>query len=92
MAYLNMNNYDGAIDRLETALKFNGQSPEVFYYLGKSYEAVKNTTKAINNFEYCLGMNPKFKQAWGDLANQYRALGKSQQEIDYCMQQYNSLP
>ena len=92
MAYLNMNNYDGAIERLETALKFNGQSPELFYYLGKSYEAVKNTTKAISNFEYCLGMNPKFKQAWGDLANQYRAFGKSQQEIDYCMQQYNSLP
>jgi hypothetical protein len=37
-------------------------------------------------------MNPKFKQAWGDLANQFRVLGKSQQEIDYCMQQYNSLP
>jgi tetratricopeptide (TPR) repeat protein len=92
LAYLNMNNYDGAIDRLETALKFNGQSPEIFYYLGKSYEAVKNTTKAISNFENCLGMNPKFKQAWLDLANQYRSLGKSQQEIDYCMQQYNSLP
>ena len=91
LAYLNMNDYNGAIERLETALKFNGQSPEIFYYLGKSYEAIKNTTKAAANFEYCLGMNPNFKQAWGDLANQYRSLGKTQ-DADFCMQKYNSIP
>jgi tetratricopeptide (TPR) repeat protein len=86
-----MNDYNGAIERLETALKFNGQSPEIFYYLGKSYEAIKNTTKAASNFEFCLGMNPNFKQAWGDLANQYRSLGKTQ-DADFCMQKYNSIP
>ncbi len=91
LAYLNLNDYNGAIERLETALKFNGQSPEIFYYLGKSYEAVKNTTKAISNFEYCLGMNPNFKQAWGDLANQYKSLGKAY-EAEECMKRYNAIP
>jgi tetratricopeptide (TPR) repeat protein len=85
-----MNDYNGAIDRLETALKFNGQSPEIFYYLGKSYEAVKNNTLAATNFEYCLGMNPNFKQAWFDLANQYKILG-NENGYEQCMQRYNSL-
>jgi tetratricopeptide (TPR) repeat protein len=91
LAYLNQNNFNGAIDRLETALKHNGQSPEIFYYLGKAYEAVKNNTKAASNFEFCLGMNPNFKQAWADLANQYRLIGRTQ-DADFCMQKYNALP
>ncbi len=91
LAYLNMNNYNGAIERLETALKFNGQTPEIYYYLGKSYEAVNNATQAASNYEYCLGMNPNFKQAWADLANQYKILGKMD-GYEYCMQKFNSTP
>lgn len=91
LAHLNLNDYYGAIERLETSLKFNGQSPEVFYYLGKSYEALKDASKAATYYEYCLGVKPDFKQAWGDLANQYNALGKSK-EAEYCLQKFNSLP
>lgn len=90
LAYLNLNDYTNGIRCLEMAKKHNTSIPEVFYYLGKAYAATNNLNLASENYQYALGMNPNFMQAWAELAQVFQQQGNSSAAQE-CMKRYQAL-
>ncbi len=90
LAYLNLNDYTNGIRCLEMAKKHNTSIPEVFYYLGKAYAATNNLNLASENYQYALGMNPNFVQAWGELAQVFQKLGNNAAAQE-CINRYKAL-
>jgi tetratricopeptide (TPR) repeat protein len=52
-AYLELGDYDKAIDNLSAALELELAS-EAYYYRGLAYQASGETERAIKDFEYCI--------------------------------------
>ncbi len=90
LAYLNLNDYTNGIRCLEMAKKHNTSIPEVFYYLGKAYAATSNLNLAAENYQYALGMNPNFLQAWGELAQVFQKQGNNA-AAEECIKRYRAL-
>jgi tetratricopeptide (TPR) repeat protein len=90
LAYLNMNDYTNGINCLEMAKKHSSTIPEVYYYLGKAYMATNNLDKASENYQYALGINQNFVQAWGELAQVFQKQGNNAAAQE-CMNRYRAL-
>ena len=90
LAYLNLNDYTNGIKCLEMAKKHNTSIPEVFYYLGKAYAATNNLNLASENYQYALGMNPNFLQAWAELAQVFQKQGNNS-AAEECIKRYRAL-
>jgi tetratricopeptide (TPR) repeat protein len=90
LAYLNMNDYTNGINCLEMAKKHSSTIPEVYYYLAKAYMATNNLDKASENYQYALGINQNFVQAWGELAQVFQKQGNNA-AAEECMKRYRAL-
>ena len=52
--------YDESISQWEEYLKYEPDSDEAYFYIGASYQNLKQLDTAILNFEKCLSLNPDY--------------------------------
>lgn len=72
--------YKAALAEFETALKLD-TNYQIYYRIGFIEMKLKNTDKAIQNFNYSIKANPKYDSAYNDLGNVYYRLGRYQEAI-----------
>lgn len=62
------NNYEQAVKHLKESLDDNEDDSINYYYMAKSYEALKNDIKVKDNYETAVNKNPKYISAFVDYA------------------------
>ncbi len=68
-SYLLNKEYDSAIKKFSEALKINPHDPELYYYLGLSYEGAERIQEAISMYEKTLHLDRNFYNAEMRLTN-----------------------
>jgi tetratricopeptide (TPR) repeat protein len=68
-SYLLHKEYDNAIKKFSEALKINPHDPELYYYLGLSYEGAERLPEAISMYEKTLQLDRNFYNAEMRLTN-----------------------
>lgn len=68
-SYLLYKEYDNAIKKFSEALKINPHDPELYYYLGLSYEGAERLQEAISMYEKTLQLDRNFYNAEMRLTN-----------------------
>ena len=63
IAYLSVNNLEGAKEQLQAALKLNPQHYKAYYILGVLSFKEGNTEEAKKHWEKCLEINPNYQDA-----------------------------
>jgi tetratricopeptide (TPR) repeat protein len=61
--YYDKKQYSEALRTFQTAVTVKNNYPDGYYWLGKSFEAIKNSNAAIENYEKALTLDPKLIEA-----------------------------
>ena len=61
--YYDKKQFSEALKTFQTAVRVKNNYPDGYYWLGKTYEASKNATAALENYEKALSLDPTLKEA-----------------------------
>jgi tetratricopeptide (TPR) repeat protein len=79
-SYLLNKEYEDAIKKFSEALKINPHDPELYYYLGLSYEGAERLEEAVTMYEKTLRLDRNFSNAELRLAELQTKIKKKQEK------------
>lgn len=88
MEYENLNDYQGAITVLKSAIKYNPNNEGAIYEVAYCYDQIGDYEKAIQCYSDFIDENPYSFTAWYNLGNAYSKLEKFEKAVwayDYCV-------
>jgi len=68
IAHLNLKEFNAAIKMFKKVSEINIKDHNSWFYLGLCYQNLNKAIEAISAYEQCLNRNPKFAQAWQNVA------------------------
>jgi protein O-mannosyl-transferase len=83
LALLDAKQYGEALDALNKAALVAPYEPNVFDGLGRTYTALGETTKAIENFKRAIELDPQMFESLNNLGNVYSELGDIKAAEEY---------
>ena len=85
LSAISLQNYSDAEKFLKRTLNLK-KTAYIFYIYGNVQSKLKNYTQAIEAFKNALNLNPKFSEAYNNLANAYKLIN----QIDDAIINYNN--
>ncbi|MGA2222613.1 MAG: tetratricopeptide repeat protein [Verrucomicrobiia bacterium] len=79
--YLGRKDYTNAVSLLETAIKANPNAPELWFWLGITYQGGEQSQKALSAFRQTLKLNPKYLDGMRELLKIYLEQGPISEAI-----------
>ena len=79
-AYLLNEDYEKAIIKFSEALRINPHDPEVYYYLGLSYEGAEQFPEAVKTYEKTLKLDRNHSNAEMRLNELVKKLAKTKEK------------
>jgi TonB family protein len=84
MAYMNLKEYEKAIEDFDMAIQISGKNALIYKLRGEAYSALKDYNTAIKDFDRALKMEPEMLDAYFERGNAFRNQDKYSKAIaDY---------
>jgi len=88
-------NYDMAVTLLKKAIEYNNKDAEVYWILGKTYEAMNKSGDAVSAYERATELNPSYANSFthiGVIWRNARNLNLSKESFDKALQADPNFP
>ena len=81
--YVQMENYDSAIELFNQSLEVKPNNADTYYNLAGALKFKGDTVSAIKNFKSTIKYNPEYTMAYHELGDLYKSIGEFEKAVDW---------